>query len=320
MEPQDDIKMPPLERKRKKTLTPAGWILLVGFFLLCVFLGYKVAQLVMDPLVPKEKNNKMDVAHKSENILNILLLGVDQRKNESARSDTIILASFNLEDKEVHLLSIPRDTKVDIPGKGSYKINHADAVGGPELAVTTVEKFLDVPVHYYVQTNFEGFRKAIDILGGVTINVEQRMYLPEEDINLKAGLQKLNGYDALAYVRWRSDGKGDIGRIERQQKFFKALAQQAVSFSTVWKIPELVEELNKYVKTDMPVSKMITLANKFRDIKNIKLETHMVPGAPVGDAVTASYWIADRQALAKLMAEIYKEPAAVPPKTATAKK
>lgn len=299
------INMPPLQRKKTRRLKPTGWALIIALFLLCAWLGFWLGQSIMDPLVPKDKTGAFDAGVNTSDVLNILLLGADQRENEPARSDTIIVASLDLKEKKVHLLSIPRDTRVDIPGKNiKTKINHAHAVGGAELATQTVEKFLGIPIHYYIETNFQGFESIIDILGGITLNVEERMYLPLEDINLKAGLQKLKGHDALSYVRWRGDGTGDIGRIQRQQKFFKALADQSMQFSTIWKLPELLGELNKHVKTDLNVPKMITLANKFRDFKNLKLETDMVPGTPE-DINGGSYWIADPKALAKIVDQMY---------------
>ncbi|MCR4442622.1 MAG: LCP family protein [Peptococcaceae bacterium] len=306
METEKEINLPRLARRKRSGLTPAGLVLAAALFLLCACLGFWGARLLFDPLVPPDKKGEEQPLYSSQDILNILLLGIDQRENEPARADTIILASINIKEKAIHLLSIPRDTRVDIPGKGvTRKINYAHAVEGAELTVKTVEKFLDLPVHYYVETNFAGFSSIIDILGGITINVEERMYLPEEGIDLKAGLQKLDGRDALSYVRWRGDGHGDIGRIERQQKFFRALADQALTFSTIWKIPDLLEELNKQVKTDMPVQKMIALANRFRDVKEIKLEAFIVPGQADDINYGASYWIADEKALTALLEKIY---------------
>lgn len=309
MEPtlkNNDVNIPPLERKKKKKLKSQGIFILVGiFFFLCAWLGVWIAQTIMDPLVPKEKEGDPVTVYSSDDVLNILLLGVDQREDEPARADTIILASMDLKEKEVHLLSIPRDTRMELADKNTItKVNHAHAFGGIDLTVKTVEKFLDIPVHYYVETNFQGFSKIIDTLGGITLNVEQKMYKPEEEINLKPGLQKLNGYDALAYVRWRDDGRADIGRIERQQKFFKAVMDQALKFSTIWKIPDLLEEINKQVKTDLNLQKMITVANKFKDIQNIKLDTSMVPG--VADNIEGvSYWVADQKELTKILEVIY---------------
>ena len=306
MEPENNVNLPRLERKRRRRPTAAGIVVLIVFYLLCAGMGYWIAQ-VFDPFPPeKQEEQAQAAAYGPSNLLNILLLGVDQREAEAARADTIILACLNLDDKEVHLLSIPRDTRVSIPGRGvTRKINYAHAVGGAELTVQTVEEFLKIPVHYYVETNFEGFSGLIDILGGITLNVEQDMYYPDENIDLKAGLQKLDGSDALSYVRWRSDGRGDIGRIERQQKFFRALADQALCFSTIWKIPELLGELNKQVKTDLKVQKMIALANTFRDIDNIRLTTATVPGHSDDVNYGGSYWIADMPALTALLQDIY---------------
>lgn len=298
--------LPPSQCRKKHIKLLIGISLGLLFFLLCGRLGFWLAQQVFDPLVPVTGNEDVDPAYQSDSVLNILLLGIDQREEEAARADTIILASLDLKDKEVRLLSIPRDTRAEISGQGiTRKINHAHAVGGAELTVKTVEDFLGLPVHYYVEANFEGFVRCIDILGGITINVERRMYLPAENIDLRPGLQKLNGEDALAYVRWRGDGKGDIGRIERQQKFFRALAEQARHFSTVWKIPELLGELREQVATDMSAAKMIALANKFKDLDAISLSVHTVPGVPDDVHYGGSYWVADKSQLAALLKEFY---------------
>jgi LCP family protein required for cell wall assembly len=301
-----EIKIPPLKRKRKRTLTTAGKIALGAFFLLCFSFGFWLAGIFYDPIFPEDKKENPETVYKSRDILNVLIMGVDQRENEPSRTDTLILAALDLNEKKVHLLSIPRDTRVEIPGKGiKRKINYSHAVGGVELTVQTVEKFLKLPVHYYVETNFEGFSKAIDILGGITLNVEEEMYFPEEGIDLDLGLQKLNGHDALSYVRWRGDGRGDIGRIERQQKFFQALSNQAVQFSTVWKIPQLIEELQKQIKTDMDVPRMLMIANKFREFDQIEIKTYLAPGEPDEVNFGGSYWIVNEGELEKILEEIY---------------
>lgn len=310
MEPEKEINLPRLARKKSSQISSTMQIILVVFFVLCAFIGYWTARQFSDPLIPVDKQGEESSQYASNNILNVLLLGVDQRKDEPSRADTIIVASVNIREKKVHLLSIPRDTRVEIVGKDTKrKINYAHTVGGSELTIKTVEKFLGIPIHYYIETNFEGFEGTIDILGGISINVEQRMYYPDEDIDLQAGLQKLNGHDALSYVRWRSDGKGDIGRIERQQKFFRALADQSLTFSTIWKIPDLLDELNKQVETDMSVQKMIVLANKLKDIDNVTLETTVVPGVPDDINYGASYWIPDEKALSEILAQIYGQDA-----------
>ncbi|MGE5396332.1 MAG: LCP family protein, partial [Chitinophagales bacterium] len=159
----------------------------------------------------------------------ILLYGVDARnKNESSRSDTMILAFIHPQINRIDLLSVPRDSRVSIPGEDhDRKINYANAKGGSDLLIETIEGLLEINIDGYIQVDFEGFEDLIDTMGGVDLSVEKRMYYPAEDIDLMAGKQHLDGHDALAYVRYRSDGMGDIGRIQRQQKFMRAFIRQA---------------------------------------------------------------------------------------------
>lgn len=301
-----EIKMPPLVRKKKRKLSIAGYIAFLAFLLLCLSFGFWLGGKMNPPLLPEDKPDNPEHVFKAPEMLNVLLLGIDQRENEPARADTLLVATLDLQDKEVHLLSIPRDTRVPIPTKGvTRKINYAHAVGGAELTVQTVEHFLQLPIHYYIETNFVGFSKIIDSLGGITLNVERRMYKPLEQIDLQPGLQKLDGDGALAYVRWRDDGRADLGRIERQQKFLCALADQTLRFSTLWKIPQLLEEIKEYVGTDFSLSQMISLANKFKDLKNISIHTYQVPGESDEENYGGSYWIADEAKLTEILAQIY---------------
>lgn len=303
---QTDVKMPPLVRTKKRKLTPWGYAAIIVFLLLCLSFGFWLGGRTSTSLIPPEGDT--DLAFQTPDFLNVLLLGSDQRKNEPARADTLILAAVDLKEREIHLVSIPRDTRVLIPTKGVIrKINYAHAVGGAELTVKTVEQFLQLPVHYYVETNFMGFSEIIDTLGGVTINVEERMYKPLEGIDLQPGIQKLNGPDALSYVRWRGDGRGDLGRIERQQKFIHALADQALKFSTLWKIPELIEEVKEYVGTDMKLKQMIALGNKFKNFEQVKMYTYQVPGETDDINYGGSYFITDQKELEKLLQKIYEK-------------
>jgi LCP family protein required for cell wall assembly len=240
-----------------------------------------------------------------KNQVNVLLVGTDNRGTERARADTIALVNVNFQNRAVQILSIPRDTRVKIPGRGLEKINHAHAYGGIDLLQKTVEGLLGSPVDYYVETDFKGFTKIIDQLGGVSLDVEKRMYYPEEDINLKPGLQTLNGDKALAYVRYRSDGLGDIGRIKRQQKFFQAAFEQHLTLNTLAKAPQIIGQLNDYVKTDLPFSAMLRIANTLKDTDSDNLQTHLLPGR--SQTINGlSYWIADADATQKLLASITK--------------
>lgn len=236
----------------------------------------------------------------------ILLIGVDQRvPNEPSRSDTIMLATLDPEKPGVDILSIPRDSRVQIPGHGYDKINAAHAYGGPQLLLDTINNLLGSHVDKYVEVNFQDFQQIIDILGGVDIDVDKRMYYPEENINLKPGFQHLNGYDALAYVRFRYDPEGDITRIGRQQKFMKAIIDQTLKLSTIPKIPRLVSEISKDVKTNLSVKEMLSLALSMKNLNGSAVNTYMIPGE--GKYVGGiSYYIIDQQKLPGILASIPK--------------
>ena len=241
-----------------------------------------------------------------ESWMNVLLLGIDQRANEAARSDTIILAFLNTDTKEIKLLSIPRDTYAKIPGRGYEKLGHANAYGGPMMAVQAVEELLDIEVHRYVELNFDGFIKMIDLLGGIEMEVEQRLYYPEEGINLYPGLQTLNGYDALGYVRYRKD-TSDLSRIKRQQKFLKEFAEETFQLSTVLKIPALVKEANKSIKTNFTTGEMLSLATSAKSFKVQEMITATLPGEATY-IEQLSYFVHDKAETKKLIDSFLNPP------------
>jgi len=243
------------------------------------------------------------------NRINVLLLGVDDGdltiKNSPKRSDTIIVASIDPDAGTINLLSIPRDTKVSIPGyKASDKITHAFAYGGPELSVKTVENLLQVPIDYYVVMDWQGFIEVIDVLGGVDIYVEHDMDYedPYADlrIHLAKGYQHLNGRQAGEYVRFRHDELGDIGRVQRQQRFLKSLTEQMFQFGTIFKLPALISTLQDYVDTNMTPFTMLKLANSLRNFNAKSLHTEMLPGN-FATIDGASYWEPDTVQTKKLV-------------------
>ncbi|MGE5449878.1 MAG: LCP family protein, partial [Methanomassiliicoccales archaeon] len=173
-------------------------------------------------------------------------------------------------------------------------------IGGPELAKTKVEELLGVPVHYYALTNFSGFKGIIDILGGVSIDVDKRMYKPSEDIDLKPGMQRLDGAQALAFCRFRTDALGDIMRIQRQQTFIKAVAAEMMQPSTLTKLPKLMPQIKQCVTTDIPMSKMLKIARAAEQFQQgqSQMVAQSLPGWFFNDPDTgASYWLVDEQKL-----------------------
>lgn len=239
------------------------------------------------------------------NRLNVLLLGIDARPGEKdARTDSMMLVSIDRDTKKIAVVSIPRDTMVEIDGHGTNKINTANLFGGADLARKTVENLLGVEIPYYVKTNFNGFKDIVDVLGGVDINVEKRMYYPAENINLKPGQQRLNGYDALGYVRFRYDALGDIGRTERQQKFLRTLAKEMLRPSTIIKAPMLVPKLMAAVDTNLGVGDAILVAKAVSSMDSNNIATATLPGV-FYNYKGISYWKVDQTKAQQVLQDLF---------------
>ena len=160
-------------------------------------------------------------------ILNILLLGVDKRTGDRGRSDAIILLNLDPKDHQMTMVSIPRDTRAQIAGKGRFeKINHAYSYGGPNLSVATVEDLLDVEIDYYVELNMEGLADLVDAVGGITVQNELDWY-GDDGFHYQKGTLHLNGQQTLGYVRMRKkDPAGDFGRTKRQREVIDAIIKK----------------------------------------------------------------------------------------------
>ena len=236
------------------------------------------------PLDNLSKSERLDLKK------NIVVLGVDERPSEedTGRSDTLFVVMLDSDNNNVSLLSVPRDTRVKIPGYGWDKINHAFAFGGHKLTQQTTEELLGIRINNYVMIDFKGFKELVDAIGGVYFEVPFDM----------------DGDKAIQYVRYR-DEEGDIGRIRRQQKFLKAVYSKVTSVEIIPKLPALVEQANKMVDTDLSIGDMMDLAQALHGMmeKQGGLHAAMVPGLPEYiDGV--SYWIPDITDLRKQMAEM----------------
>lgn len=238
-------------------------------------------------------------ALKEQGRFNILVMGEDDVEG-SRRSDTILFVTIDIDDKNMRILSMPRDTRVQIMGHGVQKLNHAFAYGGPDLLKATVEKYLNQPILYYVVIDYDSFPAVVDILGGVEIDVEKRMKYVDRagklNINIQPGLQTMDGKTALHYVRFRMDALGDIGRVQRQQKFIKALLKKAYDPRVIVKVPELTAQMVKLFKTDMSPALAIQLAGFAQNElgrERIFFSTLHGQAATVNNL---SYWIGDTKA------------------------
>lgn len=229
--------------------------------------------------------------------LKVLLIGTDKRPQDTSigNTDTLIVANIDSESGCIELLSVPRDTQVDIPGYGKGKINAIARLGqGPKATKTALEDLLGQHIDGYVVTNFAGFKSIIDILGGITVNVEKNMYYQTGDsedgiINLKKGVQKLNGGQALQYIRFRHDQLGDITRINRQQTILKSLSKELMQINTLSKLPWLIPQIYRMVDTDLPLNKLVLLANSAIHLNSTDVISQTLPGnfATENDI---SYW------------------------------
>lgn len=197
------------------------------------------------------------------------------------RSDTLMVASYDPESGALSLLSIPRDTLVEIPGRrGKDKINHALAFGGIDLTMRTVSQFLNIPLRYYVHVKTDGFKRIVDALDGVPIYVEKDMRYTDRAgglyINLKQGEQVLNGVQAEGYVRYRLDN--DIKRAERQQKFVAAALQQALKPANILKLNQLMKIAFESIKTNIPISVGLRYISIIDSFKSSNFTSYTVEG------------------------------------------
>ncbi len=245
-------------------------------------------------------------------VVNILMLGEDNtglKGKQRGLSDTIILLHINLDTNQIAALSIPRDTRVDLSGYGGEcKINAANKIGGPTLTAIAVESITGVKPDFFLKTNLDGFKKTVDLLGGVTIDVEKDMHYTDHwgklYINLHKGEQLLNGENAMGYVRFRHDKLGDITRMQRQQRFVTALAKKAVSPMNLTKLPQVMDSVRSNMETDLSVRDMVFLAQLAKKVNMSQLKTATLPAAPqrIGDA---SYMIQDTEASSALIQELF---------------
>lgn len=248
---------------------------------------------------PEEQSFNLPLFKKRQNIL---ILGVDKNPDgndpfSNTRSDTIILVNIDPKHRSINAISIPRDSKVYIAGDyGIQKINSAHAYGGVELTKKTVENTLGVKVDRYIAVNSEAVIHLVDILGGVPVYVEKDMfyhdYSGKLNVRLPKGNHVLNGQQAEGYLRFRKDGLGDIGRTSRQQWFLRNLLTQLQTPATITKIPEILNLINEYVKTDMSMYEISNFAAMAKDFNLDNVEVATLPGAPSKKG-SISYWILD---------------------------
>ena len=251
---------------------------------------------------------EMESIHTPSHKFTVMLLGVDERPKDGdpGRSDTLLVMMVDASSRGISVVSVPRDTRVRISGLGWDKINHAFAHGGVALTQQTVENFLGIPIDYYAKVDLESFGRAVDAMGGVRVEVEQRMYYEDAwdhfVIDLQPGLQRLDGKKALQYVRYR-DEDGDIGRVRRQQNFIQAVLAEMKTFAVIMRLPGIIMEVFAALDTNMPMPVMLGLARQLKSGLGTGLRVHTVEGLPyyINDI---SYWVPDVMKTSRKVAEM----------------
>ncbi|HEY9645515.1 MAG TPA: LCP family protein [Chroococcidiopsis sp.] len=226
-------------------------------------------------------------------------------------SDAMLLLRFNPSTGQLVVLSIPRDTRTRIEGLGQTKLNAANAYGGPALAATTVSDLLgEVPIDRYIRINVQGVGKLIDALGGVTVYVPQDMRYKDDTqhlyIDLKQGEQHLNGEQALQFLRFRYDRNGDIGRVQRQQTFMRAMVEQTLTPGTLARIPQIMSVVQDNVDTNLSIEELLALAGFASHADRSDVQMLMLPGdfSRPGQ-FDLSYWLPDRDEIDDLMSQYF---------------
>jgi LCP family protein required for cell wall assembly len=226
-----------------------------------------------------------------------LLLGSDASAGGASRADTIVVTKAG-----GGMLAVPRDTLVDIPGVGEDKINAAFAAGGPDLTAETVGNLTGVPVDDYVVVDFGGVKDIVDAMGGITLEVDEPIEVGIEGrrVSIPAGTRELDGFEALAYVRYRGGPTADIGRIGRQQKFLRELAQESTAPSNLTRLPATARATWSNIDTNMNPLQAARFAIRTR-LSGIE-EAELYPGAPQY-IEGISYWVPDKQAGDEVVAQ-----------------
>ncbi|CEP90487.1 cell envelope-like transcriptional attenuator domain-containing protein [[Clostridium] sordellii] len=269
---------------------------IIVILLLIIFIPAGILTFMIKENHKKEEIAKKEAkqeALKNEKSMNIALFGLDRRsKEEKSRADSIMVANINFETKTINLVSILRDTLVDIKGHGKDKLNHSYAYGGPELSMETINSNFDLDINKYVSVDFFSLAKVIDIIGGVDIDlkdyeanqINQNLNeinsiekLPKEtDYIQGSGLKNLNGRQAVAYCRIRKEGNGDYERTQRQRNVLKAILLKYEKLDSGKRFEVGMEMMSK-VNTNIPINDIKDLQNKILSDKDFTINQHMIP-------------------------------------------
>ncbi|NSS83414.1 LCP family protein [Enterococcus faecalis] len=252
-----------------------------------------------------ERSKKSQVNLNNKEPFSVLLLGIDTGDDgrvEQGRSDTTIVATVNPRDKQTTLVSLARDTYVDIPGQGKQdKLNHAYAFGGASLAMDTVENYLNIPINHYVSINMASLKELVNAVGGIEVN--NNLTFSQDGYDFTIGKISLDGEQALSYSRMRyEDPNGDYGRQERQRKVIEGIVQKVLSLNSVGNYQQILTAVSDNMKTDLNFDDMKKIALDYRSAFGKVKQDQLQGTGFMQDGV--SYQRVDEQELTRVQQEL----------------
>lgn len=283
--------------KIKKIILKALLILLMIITVFAAFTlvkGFISSQVVNDEnkFSGNDLSNGNKIKQKNKDELLFLFAGVDSTGEKvNTRTDTLMLVLMNKSNKTIDIISIPRDTRVNVDGNLN-KINSAHSYGGIENTIKTIRDFMYIDLDYYAAISFKGVEEGVDYLGGVDIDVPQEIAEAQE---IEPGMHSFNGKEALEYCRFRKGYiTADLGRIKCQQDFVVQFIKNMTKVKNIFKIPGLFSKVNKNIETNIKMSTIMSFAWAFRNTDDAQINTQVIPGYPdMIDGV--SYYIPDNE-------------------------
>ncbi|WP_421381500.1 LCP family protein [Bacillus salacetis] len=308
------------KNRRRRRLRIKRIIMIFGLILLgagayggyILYSAYDAANQSFNQLDRGDKSKlREEAVEVSKDPFSVLIMGVEDYSSggQNGRTDSLMVATFNPSDQTVKLLSIPRDTLAEIPGKAEKdKINHAYAFGGKEATIESVENLLNIPIDYYVTVGFSGFKDIIDEVGGVKIDVpfdfSEKSDEDKQMIYFTEGEMTLNGEEALAYARMRKqDPRGDFGRGDRQKQVMMAVIDKLLSPSSLSKLDDVAEHVGDNIQTNMRVTHAVAIQRKYPGFSSDKIEKLTLGGTD--DYIGGIYYFRpDEAQLSELQTEL----------------
>ncbi|MDD5132433.1 MAG: LCP family protein [bacterium] len=251
--------------------------------------------------------------------INLLLIGCDETEN-SKRADVLMFVSFYPRQRLADILSIPRDSRVRVPKYKLLRINEFFAYGykkggiqeGIALTQEVTQNLLELEIPYYIQLDFNDLISIVDALGGVTIDITEKMDYDDNwgklHIHFKPGRQNLNGQQCLEYLRFRKDLQGDIGRMQRNRSFIRAVAAKIKSPAVIFRLPQLVWTSIKTLHTNLGLYDLLTLIFELRKLDTQNFRQQQLPGKPLS-VRGAWVWEIDKIRLEKVTQLLREDPA-----------